>query len=247
MISVQCYGVTKKGQRCKISVQNGEKYCHYHVNQGTSMMKKSIIKPATKVVKTSTKGYTQREYQRGFIYVYTLKHLVDKSPRKEDWLQVKKLPKINSDEASWKVFNPKKYTLIKVGLTTGTVTQRLKQWEAKCNHSLIYLEPSVNYHSRSLTNLFSSLKLSNKSDLHHYDALNHGFFTERNLARIERTIHETLWKLYGKGDIVCHGCTNENSTRGHGIHVEWFMIKRKELANVFRVIDDVCEVYNKLI
>lgn len=230
MVYVQCAGTTKKGQRCKIRVEDRE-YCHYHVNQG--------IKGA------SASGFIQRDYQRGYIYVYTLRHLVEKSPRKENWLQVKKLPKIGSDVTKWKVFDPKKYILIKVGLTTGTVTQRLKQWEAKCNHSLTYLEPFVNYQSKSLSNLFSNLKLSGKSELSHYDALNHGFYTSKNLAKIEKTIHQSLWKMYGRGDIVCHGCSNDHSNRGYGIHVEWFMIKRKDLVNVFKLIDGICEVYSK--
>lgn len=238
MTHSQCNGTTIKGQRCKIKISNGEKYCHYHQKQDNHNFKRDTYQSTN----LSLQHARTKDYQRGYIYVYTLQHLLSKSPKKQDWLQVKKLAKAEN-VSKWKVFDPKKHILLKIGLTTGTVTQRLKQWEAKCNHSVVYVDPYVDY-SSSLGALFSKLKISkNHHELKHYDVLNHGFFTPIHLAKIEKSIHKSLWELYGRGDIICHGCSND--TKEHGIHVEWFMVRRKDLKVVFKLIDEICDSFIK--
>lgn len=237
MNSSQCRGVTTKGQRCKIAVSNVTYYCHYHTNQDPAIHQ--LAQPIKYINSARRKGHITQGHQKGFIYVYTLEHLLSESPKKQDWLQVKKFSNTESD-TNWKVFNPKKYILIKVGLTTGTVAQRLKQWETKCNHAVTYVDPYSTQDTRSLSSLFSKLSISKtkSTGLKNYDPVNHGFYASKNLGDIERTIHKTLWSLYGRGDIICHGC---KSGGAHSIHIEWFKVKRENLKTVFRLIDEICE------
>ncbi|CCH44692.1 hypothetical protein BN7_4260 [Wickerhamomyces ciferrii] len=249
MVNVQCSGVTVKGLRCKLFVSQEVQYCHYHKNQQLRNVDHQHVKKFQRSRTTPASSNPQKrqervEAQKGFIYVYTLQHLATPRPKKKDWLQVNKLEKSEAKERSWKVFNPKKHILIKIGLTTGTVDKRLKQWESKCNHSLTYLNPYTNYETtNSLKALFKNLRIkSTGSPLRFYKEEGHGFYTIKNLAKIEREIHNRLWKSFGRGDMVCHGCSQD---KGYGIHIEWFMLERKNLKKCFELIDDVCSAYGQ--
>ena len=95
----------------------------------------------------------------GFIYIYTLTSLLENKP-----IQVKNLPNAhNRHRDKWVSYEPKKshYYLLKIGMTTGTVTRRLKQWETKCNHQLTCIFPAGKQNSMDkFVDKFLKLKLS---------------------------------------------------------------------------------------
>ncbi|KAH3675885.1 hypothetical protein WICMUC_002455 [Wickerhamomyces mucosus] len=160
-------------------------------------------------------------------------HLLEKSPKKQDWLHVKRM-----NENNWSILDPQSLILIKIGMTSKSVAKRLNEWENKCNHRLISINPYC-LKKNSILSLFKKLSIShggNDYTLKTYDMEGQGFFTESNLSKIEKEVHSTLWKLYGKGDIVCHGCKIGEKI---GIHKEWFLVKRTNLDNIFKLIDKI--------
>jgi hypothetical protein len=207
-----------------------------------------------------TDQFNPTRYQTGHIYVYTLKHLLSPKPQKQPWLKIRRAGDDSKDPKSFKDFDPKNHILVKVGLTQGSVLKRLQQWENKCQHQLVVVEPEksminaklggksgINEDSENkLIRFFKKLKIheGTKEVLTHYRGNEYGFHTRRNLGLIEKQIHSSLRAQYGHGDVLCYGCkakTAKNEYSDYGIHVEWFLIPRKDISVVFKIIDSVIQ------
>lgn len=204
----QCLGITRQGRRCRIQVKG--QYCQHHG-------------PVTPF--ESEKG-------KGIIYTYTLVHLLERSPKKKDWLQIKHL-----DSTDLKAFDPRKHILVKIGMTAGSVMNRLKQWEAKCSHKLAIVDP---YRRRkSFLSSFQCLKVT--EEYNYYSSESHGFICSENVFAVEQAIHRALRFKYGRGDVHCHACKEQ----GHGLHIEWFKIPRSDIKAVFSLMDDTVAKYTR--
>ncbi|KAK6201567.1 uncharacterized protein RJT21DRAFT_126725 [Scheffersomyces amazonensis] len=261
---LQCKGITLKGLRCKLKAPVGQEFCHYHKDQSgpqfsnkrrdqnndTLAKAKTKTKTITKTEpieastnKIETIGVSTNSDKAGYIYVYTLSFLLQ--PNKNEWLSVKNLPKIKSRHHNkWVPFNSKtsEFILVKIGMTTKSVQERLFQWKSKCNHDLTVVVPSksdfvsdrqarVGQVSLSeirdfrrfvldLTKLFNRLAISDsntskaKDTLPHYESFrNQGFYCPKNVRSIESTIHKTLHKKYGGGSLYCTGCSENAAKR----------------------------------
>lgn len=171
---------------------------------------------------------------RGFIYAYTLSHLLDKSPKKKEWLQIQHL---KSEKLT--TFNPKKHILIKVGMTRGDVAKRLRQWQAQCSHKLVLVDPHLK-HNRSLASLFQCLSMQN--EYQSYITEQNGFQCPHKLFEVEQSIHRALRNKYGRGDVLCQGCKDQ----GRGLHVEWFKLPRDDLMSLFSLIDNTINAFNAI-
>ncbi|KAG7665557.1 uncharacterized protein J8A68_000959 [[Candida] subhashii] len=177
--------------------------------------------------------------------------------------KVKNLPntsKFHRDK--WIEFNSKKspYILIKIGKTTQTVNNRILQWEKKCNHKLTNLEP-LNRHLiekrrhdggiiSGLIRRFRRLEVrDDEEDVQYKRYKNNGFYCNSKLDLIESTIHKSLRKKYGKGDVYCIGC-NQDPIKvkrktspfdtNYNVHIEWFLIPKEDLQYVYKLIDSTC-------
>ncbi|CDK25550.1 unnamed protein product [Kuraishia capsulata CBS 1993] len=212
---MQCAGITTKGVRCKL--RTTETYCKHHIYQG--------------------KPHQQPPQQKGLIYVFTLSHLLLEKPPKTNWLRINKGGYDIKQTSSYDVFNPRRCLLIKVGFTTQTIPTRLKQWSSKCRQDFKLLLPNTKHIVISrrdrLSDLFSGLSL--EPVYHRYDPAEYGFVCSKNVISVESAIHKYLHSKYGKGNLYCQGCSNDVK-----IHTEWFLIPRKEMNNVFKDIDRIC-------
>lgn len=206
----QCLGVTVKGQRCK--VKTSEQFCHYHTKQG-ELINNPEWSNSTKIPEKS-----------GFIYIYTLNKFFGKDT---GWFKAHNLP----DHKDYK-FSKSSYVFLKIGMTTQTISTRIKQWENKCKHEIYLVNPDTDKILRKtkLTDLFKRLKIS------HYHTFKDGGFYSQNLASAEKEIHQKLHRLYGKGIIYCKNCGEDK----YNIHIEWFLIPKKHLQQVYKLIDDIC-------
>lgn len=228
---IQCKGTTKKGEGCKIKVKGPTPYCRYHISQSSNKKKQpNIISKPPPNFKDNTKVT-----KPGFIYLYTLAHLLSLSSGRQPWLQIHKW---GAD--SLKAFNPKTKILVKIGCTTSTVTHRLKQWESQCQHKLTLVNPyntreTLDKMSIFLKN-FSLLSIGPSYKNFKFDEL--GFYCGKDVFQIESQIHEILRQVYGYGTVHCGGCSNDGKYK---IHVEWFLIPRRDLDKVFKTIDKVIE------
>jgi hypothetical protein len=201
----QCQGITKQGQRCRIKTKG--KYCQHH----------GSFKPLT-----PSRGLPDR----GFIYVYTLSHLLDSSPKKKEWLQIQ-----SKGSKIFETFDPKKHILVKIGMTRGSVRKRLKQWEAQCSHKISIIDP-YQRPKKSLISIFQCLTVTDYYQ--YYIPEQHGFQCSNKLFEVEQSIHKLVADQYGRGDVHCHGCKEQ----GHGLHIEWFKVSRSDLHSIFTIIDN---------
>lgn len=196
----------------------------------------------------------------GYIYVYTLSAFFDKQKayiqtrnllskdRKDEWVNVdtRKTPTI----------------LVKVGMTTKTPAIRIQQWEAKCNHSLKHIYPESASKKSGFLQKFKRLTMDPVGSYHTYDNQLRGFRAAKNILDCETQIHANLRKRYGRGSVQCTGCLEstpetsrslgfrdffgKNLTQAetnYNIHNEWFPVPRKNLHEVFTVIESVCQRY----
>lgn len=258
---MQCRGVTTKGLRCQINSK--DPYCHHHKKQANPKYAQRLVVSSngrSNKTSVSNNGNIVRvsltpKYippivlphgassivKSGFIYVYTLTDLLTLSEKL--WLTVQNLPNSKRrDQDKWKPFNSKKcdWTFVKVGMTTQTVSQRLVQWERKCSHSLTCLQPNVRYFKMSFLDRFKSLSIKN-----YHTYRDNGFYCNQ-AATAESEIHQRLREIYGKGEVYCSGCapvSPQDSNKQYKIHVEWFLVPKKEIPIIFEVIDEVCKKY----
>uniref|UniRef100_A0A0L0NPL1 DUF1766-domain-containing protein n=1 Tax=Candidozyma auris TaxID=498019 RepID=A0A0L0NPL1_CANAR len=199
----------------------------------------------------------------GFIYLYTLASLMQKDGGK--FFKTRNLEPTRKNE--WVDFSPKRldYMFVKVGMTTKTVDLRLLQWEKQCNHKLVCLHPGYEGQEQSLVEKLKRLSITRRRyDKHSYSTFqvsDKGFYAARNVWLAEQEIHALLKKRYGGGPVYCQGCV-ESAHEGklhrflqffrrkedllsanYKVHVEWFPIPKKELREVFRIVDSVCMRY----
>lgn len=232
----------------------------------------SVTNPKTEYRKQNSRhtSPTKETDKNGYIYVYTLTRLLANDDK--NWsLKVRNLPDVSSKHRdTWVPFKAEKspYMLIKVGMTTQTVQRRLKQWEDKCHHLLTCLRPRTKVHPESKISLliqkFKKLSVStDNTRLRCYRDTEFGFFCPKGVNVAEIEIHKRLVAKYGSGDVFCTGCTKsvpaehesimkrvkgKLSTKdpfqnGFNIHVEWFLIPKKDLDLVYQLIDSVCAKY----
>lgn len=222
----QCKGITKRGERCKILVKEGN-YCHWHKLETPvgPTKKASVASTASKTPSprssspTKTKlGAPQTPVKSapvGFIYAYTLRSFENAHVfnSKKDRFE----PLLGSGLRKLMFWNTKpKQLLIKIGYTTSTPDKRLDQWQNQCGHQLTLITPRAR-------------------DAPGYDPMLHGWKCS-DPHSVEHAIHNKLHALYGRGQVKC------SCRKAQGIHVEWFLVPRKELANVCRVIDKIVSI-----
>lgn len=237
---MQCLGTTTKGNRCKIKTD--QQYCQYHKHQASGNKQNSQTKTAN---------------TKGSIYIYTLKKFFDN--HEKDWFKVKNLPNDSKNKQKWSLFELKKspFVFLKIGMTSQTVLARIKQWEDKCKHDIILINPrtdSVVMQPKSISRLFKCLCLSDveiHSNPDNYSSLTDqgGFFCKTNLTKAESEIHQILRQKYGSGVIYCRGCSDAAQAdgefvNGYNIHVEWFLIPKDLLSLVYSIINTVCKKYS---
>lgn len=205
-----------------------------------------------------------RDYSKpGYIYLYTLASLLD-SKSKNDWLKTRNLLLKSKHKDQWVTFNSKKLLvlLVKVGMTTQTVAKRILQWEAKCHHKLVCLHPdhpSTPRKPLSFLQRFANLKVDDQYATFQDNVK--GFFVPRDVLRAEKEIHGALKERYGRGDVYCTGCVEkakhehkessildlfrkkEVLQSDYNVHVEWFPIPKKNLHDVYKIIDSICLRY----
>lgn len=221
---MQCHGITVKGVRCKMSTADG--YCKYHRAQAN---------PSNSPIPSNHAGH---------IYIYTLKKFFDK--QHTEWFKTRNLPntrKKHKDE--WSSYEAKrsKYILIKVGMTAQPIEKRIKQWEDKCKHDIMLVNPQTDklIHPRGFLSLFRKLSIDKTS----YITLSNqgGFYCSKNLGLAESEIHRILHRKYGKGTVYCKNCSDNTKAGGYNIHVEWFCILKSDLSFVYQTIDQICQNY----
>ena len=230
----QCQGITKAGKRCRIRiVDDGTKYCRYHKSQGRTFGNWNNSKDSK-----SLDG-------PGYIYVFTLEHMLQRRPMKQDWLRMAAPTSdniINYDKT--RQLKPKHYILLKIGFTSGTPKRRLEQWRRQCKHQFTLVTPrmlssivcSKKDKMHVLLHSFSRLSLQDLGKYSKFDNKNLGFHTKLAF-QTEQKIHHILHEKYGFGKIYCEGC---KSTKG-GIHKEWFLVPREDVKNIFEKINDLCQ------
>ncbi|ODV87033.1 hypothetical protein CANARDRAFT_195296 [[Candida] arabinofermentans NRRL YB-2248] len=226
----QCQGVTKKGERCKIIVKQDPFYCSYHVSQATSNRQ-------TKTTKRKP----------GYIYIFTLPHLITSHPSTEKWLRQapSNLEQSNLSHETTQIFNPKYYILLKIGFTTQLITKRLKQWQDQCCQKFTLVGPdSINdiissKKYKSIITLFKHMNLQKTSKLYkNYDYTSKGFKCHESAFESEQLIHSILRKKYGFGTLYCQSTSSCSSKDHNGVHKEWFLIPRKDIAKLMTLIDE---------
>lgn len=285
----QCTGVTKKGTRCLKKVSNGE-FCHYHIGQkgATSPsrgpplpLKYSVSNlPQRRNVSTLPQKYNislplrfpkvEPSLKPGYIYVYTLAALLSKT-QGGGFLKTRNLLTNAKHKDKWVDFNAKRLDvmLVKVGMTTQTVSKRILQWESKCNHKIECLYPnSHKFQSSSFLQRFERLSLNGRHKAPEFATFQDdakGFFVPRDVMRAETEIHHLLKLKFGRGDVYCTGCVaklqeetkakekpfslrtlfnkKEFIESDYNVHVEWFPIPKKQMMEVYRIIDSVCLKY----
>ncbi|VEU24258.1 DEKNAAC105646, partial [Brettanomyces naardenensis] len=223
----QCNGITKNGRRCRIILaDDGIKYCRYHKTQDCARVSVASARATPKTNQSTVSGY---------IYIFTLAHLISPKPRKQGWLRIAEPSPDNViDYTRSSEFRPKHDILIKVGYTSITPLKRLRQWKDHCKQHFVLLTPdtlsSVICSKRDkmecLIHEFRGLKLGH--DYSQFDYQKCGFRTERAYDA-EQKIHKILRKGYGFGKLYCDGCKTSSS----GVHKEWFLVPRKDIKLVF--------------
>lgn len=278
MTTVQCLGTTKRGTRCLKRVSNGE-WCNYHQSQNpiasklasNSLRNVGTPRPNAPVKNWLSSGnhsspalnYThthqnQDAIQAGYIYVYTLSSFLHGNST-GGWIQARNLVDSKRTADKWVDINMRrlKLILIKVGMTTKTPEIRILQWEEKCHHKLTCLYPlSHSFKKTSLLDLFKNLSLKSKSPLLTFKKTSKGFYASKNLGLVEKQVHHTLKSKFGRGEIQCTGCIEENKAQkknqnkntsiSYNIHNEWFPVPKSKIEEVFYIINEICLLHSKI-
>ncbi|KAH3670907.1 hypothetical protein OGAPHI_000618 [Ogataea philodendri] len=175
----QCLGVTLKGERCKNKVKDGP-YCSRHSQNSQQPV--------------------QAKNQAGYVYIFTLAHLINGSPKKQKWLrQADPHPenRINFTETS--VLDPKRNILIKVGYTTQPVKRRLAQWRDQCKQDFQLIGPTnmnkvVCSNRDRLSELVHRMKHLSVKTFAKFDQKQHAFKVS-HAYRSEQLVHAKLGML----------------------------------------------------
>ncbi|GMG49602.1 unnamed protein product [Ambrosiozyma monospora] len=219
----QCHGITAEGSCCKIKIKDPDvHYCRYHKGQDPSNSNKppptpKRNDPPSKKRRSSSPKKQQEEGssssgftyvaepprkeggkgKAGYIYVFTLAHLIQRKPPRETWLRSQVSESRTSVE-----FEPKHDILIKVGFTTQTPEKRLSQWEAQCHQDFELittkmLNDIVVSTRDKLLGLTQDLKELTIGDFCDCYNLRMKGFVSSDAHTSETLIHERLRKQYG--------------------------------------------------
>lgn len=258
-MSQQCAGTTQKGAACKKRVQAPERFCHYHQPKRAEPKQPRLStlaadkKPGFIYVYTLT---SLHENNALWLKARNLPHTPKRDKGK--WMKFESgtytLIKVGMTTQTvakrlrqWEAQCGHKLTCL------------LPQSSQELQVSAI----------RSLADRFRHMSLSsiakNPPTYVCFQPRNQGFYVLKNVAGAESEIHTVLHQKYGRGDVLCGGC-KENRTQveevesrsklmslfkenkkeafQHGtfnVHVEWFLVPKKDLYHVFTVIDTVCK------
>ncbi|KAG5418810.1 hypothetical protein I9W82_003528 [Candida metapsilosis] len=202
--------------------------------------------------------YVKQKGGKGYIYVYTMQNFLN--PPKGWTFKVKNIPNTSTrNKDKWIKFKSRSspYILIKVGMTTQLPNVRIKQWENKCKHELVNLGPHNEHlvkHRLHWWQKFLCLSIDDDDDtgMRLSRFKKDGFYCEENVSVVESMIHKQLRKKYGKGDVYCSGCVPDDELiknkhkekvplqNNYNVHVEWFLIPKEDLRDVYRLIDQTC-------
>lgn len=140
----------------------------------------------------------------GFVYVYALDsshanaHVYNHSKGRYEELNKKR-----------SLFGRRsKLLLLKVGYTTRTPQTRVQEWTEKCRHPIHLIGP----------------KDASSSS---FDPKYMGW-PAKAPQFAEKRAHEELFRQFGRGHVVCHGCNEK--------HHEWFLVPAKQLNSVFNIL-----------
>ncbi|KAI5953080.1 hypothetical protein KGF57_004072 [Candida theae] len=196
---------------------------------------------------------------KGYIYIYTMQNFLH--PPKGWTFKVKNIPNTSSRKKDqWVKFKSQSspFILIKVGMTTQLPNVRIKQWENQCKHELVNIGPQNEHLIKTRLHWwqkFFCLSINDDGDdskVRVSRFKKDGFYCEENVRVVESMIHQQLKKKYGKGDVYCSGCVaedaltkNKNKVKvplqnNYNVHVEWFLIPKQDLRDVYRIIDQTC-------
>ncbi|KAI5962076.1 uncharacterized protein KGF55_003151 [Candida pseudojiufengensis] len=234
----QCQGTTQKGYRCKKTVSIPQGYCIHHNKQQAQQHV-----PGT---------FSSTRPNKGYIYLYTMNNFIN--PPSNWSFKVKNIPNTSTkDKDKWINFKSRKspYILIKIGMTTQLPNIRIKQWEMKCGHDLINIGPKNEnlIKNKNFLERFLCLSIEDREEINYNRFKNDGFYCEENLKLIESTIHQKLRRKYGKGDVYCSGCLQDQEKikdkqspfkTNYNVHIEWFLIPKSDLREVHKLIDCTC-------
>ncbi|KAI5952042.1 hypothetical protein CANMA_005121 [Candida margitis] len=207
---------------------------------------------------TDYKPISDKSRGRGYIYIYTMQSFLQ--PPKGWTFKVKNIPNTSTrNRDKWINFKSRSspYILVKIGMTTQLPNVRIKQWENKCKHELVNLGPQNEHLIKSRLHwwqkfLCLSIDDDGDTEMRLSRFKKDGFYCEENVNTVESMIHQQMRKKYGKGDVYCSGCISDEAlTRNknkekvplqnnYNVHVEWFLIPKQDLRDVYRLIDQTC-------
>lgn len=236
----QCHGITKKGERCRIQVPEKTKFCRYHVPNATVKNVPKQVKTTSIYMGKSIPYSSQGEKRKlGLIYLYTLQDLVDPMSKKQNWVQIHK-----SGNKFSKKFDPRTKLLMKIGFTTVGVMKRLQQWEKQCGHHISLVNPYDTWKLMDPMSLmiqnFTRLGLKTVPKFRNFKFEELGFQCDSEPLEIERQIHLILREKYGFSHVYCQGCSVQKND--FNVHLEWFLIPRKDVDKIFKIIDKVITI-----
>lgn len=219
----RCTATTVKGEQCKnpsvVTVSSGH-YCGVH-------SKVSVPTTGKYNRKVLSDPKPQIAAKKGYIYVYSLSEGQQQG-------RVSSNPQIFNHEKQAFENLPSNLTLIKVGYTTKTPRKRLQEWSNQCQHA-IELLPNSKY----------PIQRRNQET---YDGSENGWLIYKEAKSplaIESQVHNLLWRLFGKGHVVCEGChknivaageKTKQQKGGMNRHVEWFCLDRRDVPVVYEIV-----------
>lgn len=205
----------------------------------------------------SNKSTNDKPRGKGYIYIYTMQNFLE--PPKGWTFKVKNIPNTSTrNKDKWIKFKSRSspYILIKIGMTTQLPNIRIKQWENKCKHELVNLGPQNEHLIKPYLHWwqkFLCLRIDDDdTELRLSRFKKDGFYCEENVSVVENIIHQQLRKKYGKGDVYCSGCIPDDALiknkdkekvplqSNYNVHVEWFLIPKQDIREVYRLIDQTC-------
>lgn len=184
----------------------------------------------------------------GHIYLYTFLHLLELNKNSELGLYI-----INNCASKIKgsvqpvpyAPNKMEFIFLKVGMTTQRVSTRIRQWKEKCRNEVTLISPFndnyTNLKDRSLMGkLVRNFSLLSVLEYSTYDKHQGAFKCNKDVARVEREVHDILGKIFGCVNFQCLGCSIDGNYKQH---VEWFCVPKSKLRKVYRLIDQQCKRY----
>lgn len=199
------------------------------------MQCKGITTKGIRCKNISSEGYCHYHKPQlaksGYIYIYTLQKFFDRNQK--NWFVTRNLPNTHNTEWTNYQYNESPYIFVKIGMTSQPVQVRIKQWENKCKHEIKLLGPKQGPKRVVIENLHTLFK---NLTLHPYKSFRDDGFYTKDISHTELEIHQQLHTCYGKGVVFCKNC----STDAYNIHIEWFLVPKNKLNNVYRLIDKLC-------